>query len=244
MLKLHRLVPPALLVVLASGGSLWAEEPLKLPTVNDNQRVASAVATELQHSGLLKDYRVDVSVANGNVELSGEVANAQQRDAAIRMAQNVAGVAAVKSKLQVRDNSPVVHAQFGTLAQADPAQKPAETLTNPTPVPGEGHEATTNDPVPSFRALPGQAVQGFGPGAGMAAPMPPHAWPTFAPYNNYSRVAYPVAYPQNAFPYIGPVYPFPKVPLGWRKVLLEWDDGHWWLSTHAQRKDWWTLRYW
>ena len=57
--------------------------------------------------------------------------------------------------------------------------------------------------------------------------LPPYAWPTYAPYNNYSRVAYPTAYPYNAFPFIGPYYPFPKVPLGWRKVQLEWEDGHW-----------------
>ena len=25
-------------------------------------------------------------------------------------------------------------------------------------------------------------------------------------------------------PYIGPFYPYPQVPLGWRKVQLEWDD--------------------
>ena len=58
--------------------------------------------------------------------------------------------------------------------------------------------------------------------------MPPYAWPTYAPYNNYSRVAYPLAYPYNAWPFIGPCYPFPKVPLGWRSVKLELDDGYWW----------------
>jgi hypothetical protein len=34
------------------------------------------------------------------------------------------------------------------------------------------------------------------------------------------------------------------VPLGWRCVKLEWDDGHWWYSSHAQKRDWWHLRYW
>src|SRR5262249_7611221 len=100
------------------------------------------------------------------------------------------------------------------------------------------------DPVPSFRAIPGQPAAGFGPGAGMAPPLPPHAWPTYAAYDNASRVAYPQAYPNNAFPYIGPVHPFPKVPLGWRKVTLQWDDGHWYLATHSIPHDWWVLRYW
>jgi len=74
--------------------------------------------------------------------------------------------------------------------------------------------------------------------------MPPYAWPTYAPYNNYSRVAYPELYPQQSWPFIGPLYPFPKVPLGWRSVKLEWQDGHWWLSRYATPHDWWMLKYW
>ena len=31
-------------------------------------------------------------------------------------------------------------------------------------------------------------------------------------------------------PNIGPFYPYPQVPLGWRRVSLEWDDGWWWLD--------------
>ena len=73
--------------------------------------------------------------------------------------------------------------------------------------------------------------------------MPPYAWPTYAPYNNFSRVAYPLSYPYNAFPYIGPFYPFPKVPLGWRSVKLEWDDGYWWFTKHNNKYDWWRLRF-
>jgi hypothetical protein len=74
--------------------------------------------------------------------------------------------------------------------------------------------------------------------------MPPYAWPTYAPYNNYSRVAYPTLYPYNSWPFIGPVYPFPKVPPGWRKVSLEWQDGFWWYAPHSNSHDWWRLRYW
>jgi hypothetical protein len=74
--------------------------------------------------------------------------------------------------------------------------------------------------------------------------MPPYAWPTYAPYNNYSRVAYPSAYPYNCWPFIGPMYPFPKVPLGWRAVRLQWDDGHWWYGRVGHKYDWWKVRYW
>ena len=73
---------------------------------------------------------------------------------------------------------------------------------------------------------------------------PPYAWPNYAPYNNFSRCAIPQAYPAQAFPFIGPVYPFPKVPLGWRSVKLEWDDGYWWFSRVGNKYNWWKIRYW
>lgn len=87
----------------------------------------------------------------------------------------------------------------------------------------------------------------FGPGAlydGGSPKMPPYAWPTYAPYNNFSRVGYPTEYPQNAFPYIGPYYPFPKVPLGYRAIKLEWEDGHWYYGRTATKRDYWKIRYW
>ncbi len=64
-----------------------------------------------------------------------------------------------------------------------------------------------------------------------------------APYNNYSRVAYPTTYPYEAFPFIGPMYPFPKIPLGWRSVSLTWEDGCWWYGRKATGHDWWRIRY-
>ena len=60
--------------------------------------------------------------------------------------------------------------------------------------------------------------------------MPAYAWPTYAPYPNYAALTYPKQYSPTAWPYIGPFYPYPQVPLGWRKVTLEWDDGWWFLD--------------
>ncbi|MDA7950733.1 MAG: BON domain-containing protein [Pirellulaceae bacterium] len=62
------------------------------------------------------------------------------------------------------------------------------------------------------------------------AHMPRYAWPTYAAYPNYAAVGYPTQYSAGAYPCIGPFYPYPQVPLGWRKVTLEWDDGYWWLD--------------
>ena len=60
--------------------------------------------------------------------------------------------------------------------------------------------------------------------------MPGYAWPTYASYPNYAALTYPRQYSPTAWPYIGPFYPYPQVPLGWRKVALEWDDGWWFLD--------------
>ena len=32
-----------------------------------------------------------------------------------------------------------------------------------------------------------------------------------------------------------PFYPYPQVPLGWRRAILEWDDG-WWYLDFADRR--------
>jgi len=62
------------------------------------------------------------------------------------------------------------------------------------------------------------------------AQMPGYAWPSYASYPNYAALTYPKQYSPTAWPYIGPFYPYPQVPLAWRKVSLEWDDGWWFLD--------------
>ncbi|HUT09439.1 MAG TPA: BON domain-containing protein [Thermoguttaceae bacterium] len=64
--------------------------------------------------------------------------------------------------------------------------------------------------------------------------MPNYAWPSYAAYPNYGALTYPRQYSPTAWPYIGPFYPYPQVPLGWRKVTLEWDDG-WWMLDFKDR---------
>ena len=88
-------------------------------------------------------------------------------------------------------------------------------------------------PVP----MGGPGAGGMGGGGGMAVPvrgdgpnMPNYAWPSYAAYPNYAALQYPTQYSPTAWPYIGPFYPYPQVPLGWRRVSLEWDDGWWWLD--------------
>ena len=70
-----------------------------------------------------------------------------------------------------------------------------------------------------WSVLPGAANEITGP-----------AWPGYTAHPNYAGLSYPKQHSARAWPYIGPFYPYPQVPLGWRKVTLEWDDGWWWLD--------------
>ncbi|MFM8702648.1 MAG: BON domain-containing protein [Planctomycetia bacterium] len=68
------------------------------------------------------------------------------------------------------------------------------------------------------------------PGRGDGPNVPNYAWPSYSSSPNIASVQYPTQYSPTAWPYIGPFYPYPQVPLGWRRVSLEWDDGWWWLD--------------
>ncbi len=92
-------------------------------------------------------------------------------------------------------------------------------------------EASVGRPIPAYAAGSGGGVA---PARYDQAHMPNHAWPSYASYPNYAAVTYPRQYSPTAWPFIGPFYPYPQVPLGWRKVTLEWDDG-WWMLDFKDR---------
>jgi len=106
-------------------------------------------------------------------------------------------------------------------------------------VPGSMVTRPASSPMAS-PAVQGAPVMGtpvpMAPAAPVGAPrydspnLPNYAWPGYAAYPNYAALSYPQQYSPSAFPYIGPFYPYPQVPLGWRKVSLEWDDGWWFLD--------------
>ncbi|MDR3109054.1 MAG: BON domain-containing protein [Planctomycetaceae bacterium] len=78
-----------------------------------------------------------------------------------------------------------------------------------------------------------QQAQQFGqpmPGQYNQPNVPDYAWPSYAAYPNYAEVSYPKQYSAKAWPYIGPFYPYPQAPLGWRKAAIEWHDGWWWID--------------
>ena len=102
-------------------------------------------------------------------------------------------------------------------SQVPLAFAPAQSVTYQQPIAGQ--------PIPEVPAAGAVARARFDNPS-----MPGYAWPSYAAYPNYAAVTYPRQYSPTAWPYIGPFYPYPQVPLGWRKVTMEWDDGWWWLD--------------
>jgi hypothetical protein len=127
---------------------------------------------------------------------------------------------------QIRRATPVSAPGLITQQAAGPAQPAAAR-----PASYGQHAGPGGQPIPAY--APG-AGGGPAPVRYDAPHMPNYAWPSYAPYPNYGAVTYPRQYSPTAWPYIGPFYPYPQVPLGWRKVSLEWDDG-WWQLDFKQR---------
>ncbi|MEM8681151.1 MAG: BON domain-containing protein [Planctomycetota bacterium] len=97
----------------------------------------------------------------------------------------------------------------------------------------EGGMGYGNTPAPEYSGGGAYGQGGFGGQGGVVydePQLPGYAWPGYAAHPNYAALQYPKQYSAQAWPYIGPFYPYPQVPLGWRKVSLEWDDGWWWLD--------------
>jgi hypothetical protein len=231
----RKLFPLAAAFGLWVGGSAWADAP-KPMSKEDNQKLADAVATKLKTSGVTKGAKVEISTQDGVVDLSGSCPSQAQHQDILKALMTVKGVRRIESGIKVEGEiAPVA---------MPPAMMPVPASGfNPVPMqmpvkPAAGMEPGANEPVPLNGGVGVAPLDPAGP------PLPGHAWPTYAPYNNYSRVAYPGSYPYNAFPYIGPFYPFPKVPLGWRKVTLEWDDGHWYMGRITTPHDYWRVRFW
>lgn len=86
--------------------------------------------------------------------------------------------------------------------------------------------------APAAQPVPAYAPQASGPQPVRydQPHLPAYSWPGYAAYPNYAALTYPKQYSPTAWPYIGPFYPYPQVPLGWRSVELKWHDGWWMLD--------------
>lgn len=130
--------------------------------------------------------------------------------------------------------------QAHPMARQAPPMAPANRRGTPLPMGARGPYQQVSQQVPAGETVgTPRPMPMHGQPMGMAAPAPMHydspsmpnyAWPSYAAHPNYAALTYPKQYSPTAWPYIGPFYPYPQVPLGWRKVTLEWDDGWWFLD--------------
>ncbi len=211
---------------------------------NQNQSTANAVAGTLRASRNLAGYRIEIETREGLVTLRGTLETPAQKAEAIARTRYVSGVRGVVDQLQITNDRAVNTVQYQPNAmmayghgggQRVPAGGGMSYGPGSAGAPGGISYGTGTGPANNGAVYDGSPVP-EGP-AGMAGATqaaqpgyPNYAWPSYAPYPNFSAVGYPTAYPWQAWPNIGPFSPYPEVPLDWRAVTLRWDDGIWWLD--------------
>ena len=233
-----------------------------------NQEVAEQIGAALS-SANLDGYDVQIRYQNGIAILDGSVGTQAERANASRVVSSVPGVRSVNNRLScteepARQQMAGPRGPMGPGAQY--AQAPGgQSPYGPGPqsgVSGAGYRQPGAGPMPG-QPMPGQPGPGMMPGGampmgpggppqsyghpGMGASqavynnpsLPDYAWPSYAQYPNSAAVNYPTQYSASAFPYIGPFYPYPQVPLGWRDATLRWDDGQWNLMFRTRTDKWW-----
>jgi hypothetical protein len=208
---------------------------------NANQATADAVASALRTSRSLAGQRIEIETRGGVVMLSGTVASMALKSEAIGRTQQVAGVTRIVDRIQVVDSrvqpvqyqvafGPKRNSAFGGggsyAGGGSSTGGGGDVIYDGSAAAGSSFGGMDGSPVPEGPAGAPGMTQMTGSGNGS----PNYAWPSYAPYSNFSAVGYPTAYPWQAWPNIGPPYPYPEVPLDWRAVTLRWDDGIWWLD--------------
>ncbi len=223
----------------------------------DDKNAAQRIASGLRDSGKLSGYSIGVKYDDGTAWLNGQVTDKRQMATAIALAKRQAGVKKVVNNLKIaapqQSKSPVQPASASSPISAQPSMPRVPMQAAAMAGRGPAMPGVPAQPVAMAGGGPGMPaaggygqggyVQGATPiptfvqGAGGAAQahydqphLPNYAWPSYAAYPNYAALTYPQQYSATAWPYIGPFYPYPQVPLGWRKVSLEWDDGWWHLD--------------
>ena len=240
-------------------GAVQMAAATEATSVETDREITSKIVTALssaQKQGRLKGFGVDVNTQDGRVFMNGRASNDAQRQLITSLARQVPGVVDVVDEIAVygtasapqQADAPMPLSDYRPEANGAPDQRlqalPAAART-PVQAQAAPYQMQPGMGTPAMQAgMYGGAMGGpvpMGPYAGGAAApryeqpyMPNYAWPGYAAYPNYAAVTYPQQYSPSAWPYIGPFYPYPQVPLGWRKVSLEWDDG-WWMLDFTDR---------
>ena len=199
----------------------------------DNQQIADQIAASLGRAGL-SGYDLEVRFQEGQAAIAGAVANPAQRAKITQVVSRIPGVESV-------DNSTIVSPQAGRRPGPNPYAGPMRAPIRQVNFSQDGGPMAGNIPMPGI-PMPGMPSPVARSTAGQvydSPNLPDHAWPSYAQYPNSAAVTYPKEYSASAWPYIGPFYPYPQVPLGWRAAQLEWDDGHWNLNFRSRTDKWW-----
>ncbi|MBC7821452.1 MAG: BON domain-containing protein, partial [Planctomycetaceae bacterium] len=212
-----------------------------------NQQMAERIAGALGQAGM-SGFDLEVRFQDGQALIGGAVANPAQRARITQVVSNLDGIESVDNKVTVtpqaavrRPAGPPPYAQAGygggpMRAPIHPAAYQQEGGPMPGgPMPGGPMGGMPMPPMPMGRSNAGQVND--------MPNLPNYAWPTYAQYPNSAAITYPKEYSASAWPYIGPFYPYPQVPLGWRSAQLEWDDGKWALNFRPRTEKWfWFLK--
>lgn len=217
-----------------------------------NQDVANRVSAALGDADL--DIKGgEVEFANGTAFVNGQVKSAAEKKAVDAIVRKVPGVQRVQNNVTVASKGVQQAAASQSRTTRKQVRQVADFQEDATDFAPSQHV-----PPPPNMGHPGYAGAGMAPqGAPAYGPapagsnmvynqpgLPNHSWPTYAQYPNYAAVTYPSQYSAAAWPYIGPFYPYPQVPLGWRKAQLEWDDGSWHLNFSPRTERWWWFLDW
>lgn len=224
MIRNIRGVLTALALSAAPGLALADENAsLRLPAPGalnsqGNQSLADELAQTVRTSGRFQNYLVDVEANGGVVTLTGHVQDRAQHTELMNIARRMPGVVAVNDKVQVSaDEGPV-------MARYEAQEAPRFKAVAPS---------SENNPGKTVEPAPVTAFRGGVMPHSDAPAVPPYAWPAYTPYNNYASMAYQTQYPSGAWPFVGPPYPYPMIPAGWRHVSLKWKGGYWFMRFHS-----------
>lgn len=233
-----------------------AEKVIQTASADDsapptNQQMAERIAGALGQAGM-SGFDLEVRFQDGQALIGGAVANPAQRARITQVVSKLDGVESVDNKVTVatpaalrRQAGPSPYAnQAGyaggpTRAPIHPAAYQQEDGPMPGgPMPGGAMGGPMGGPMPGM-PMPPMPMGRSNPGQVNDMPnLPNYSWPTYAQYPNSAAISYPKEYSASAWPYIGPFYPYPQVPLGWRSAQLEWDDGHWNLNFRPRTEKW------
>jgi hypothetical protein len=226
----------------------FAEAPAALTSTEDNQRTAESIAEALR-SARFSGQDIEIQYLNGVATIGGAVASPAIKASASSIVSQVDGVQRVDNRLSVAPQIQATAADQGQGAPVQNTRMQAEIAAPPVAAPPGAPYPPPGGPYPPPGAPygPGAVPAGYGPPPAMMAQgpvfdqpnVPNYAWPSYATYPNYAQVNYPKQYSASAWPYIGPFYPYPQIPLGWRKAQLEWDDGYWNLNFRPRTDRWW-----